>query len=784
MIFNSSQNSAEPEIGFKDFFEKCLKKWYWFVLSVLCCFILGWSYLKITRPQYQITSSVLVKQEQKSSEKKESVLEELNVFNDSKLIDNEMEIVKARLLMENVVNDLNLTVNYYLIEPFTWERFFKGPWRSREIYKNVPIKVIPQSLEDYAYENELELVAIDSSYFRILNGGGSSLYKFGSTVHNEFGRFRVDRVFYSADAFKSFRIRFKSNAKTIEDYRDKLLVAPASENATVFNINLSESLPDKGIDIVNALVQEYNKKKLEVKKREALKALTFLDNRLKLLSGELKNAEENVEQYKTSKEITNISSESAILLEKVKENDLMLNQVDNQLKMFDNIGSSISSGQPIPSSLLSDNKVLQDKIGQLNTMELEKARLLQSMGEKNPLVETVNEQIKNSRESIDADIQQIKRELQITRSNLQRNNSKFDASIRSVPLKERNLVTVERQKNLKEGLYIYLLQKREETALSYDTKVYDSNLIDPAHSSILPISPVPLKTYLIAFVLGLAIPVISFWSSSLIGSEKVTDQRLISSITQAPVLGVIGKNHSKDRLVVWPGSRTVISEQFKFLRTNLLYVNKGLERKFILVTSSVSEEGKSFVSLNLAASIALTGKKVMLIEFDLRKPDLSADVIKGYTKGISDYLKGQATKEEIIQQSDRFDDLFFIGCGTIPNDPAELLLNDRLNDMMKYLEERFDCIIMDCSPIGLVSDAMVVEKFADMSLYIIRYNHTYYQQLKNITELYLSGKFKNMGIVFNSVDTNNGYGGNYGKNYKNYYSEDPSHKGLLERFVS
>ncbi|MCO4293643.1 polysaccharide biosynthesis tyrosine autokinase [Solitalea sp. MAHUQ-68] len=782
---SSFHDIDESEKGLKEFFNKCLRNWYWFVISITSCLLLSLIYLKIVRPKYDILTSILVKEVPKGqAEKKESVLDELNVFYDSKLIDNEMEIVKTRFLMENVVDDLNLTVSYFLDEPYTFDRIITSSWRNKELYNNSPIRITTYSLNDEAYENKVKIALVSSSLFRITNND-SKVYKFGEKISTPYGIIKVDLIKYPVDpSYKKLIVQFRTRDVTIEGYRDKMMVAPASENATVFNITLEESVPQKGIDILNDLIVEYNKQKLEVKKKEAFKALTFLDNRLQLLSSELKNAEADVEQYKSSKEITDISSESAILLEKVKENDLRLNQVDIQLKMFDNLGSSISTGEQIPSALLLDNKVLQDKIGKLNDLELERSRLLQSMGEKNPLVETVNEQIKNSQESINADIQQVKNELVLTRNNLLSNNSKFDASIRSVPQKERNLVTVERQKNLKEGLYIYLLQKREETALAYDTKVYDSNVVDPAHSSILPISPVPIRTFIIAFFLGTVLPILRFWSKSMFKSEKITDQRLVANITQAPILGVIGKNQSKEQLVVKPGSKTVISEQFKFLRTNLHYLNIGKSNRSILITSSVSEEGKSFVSLNLAASIALTGKRVVLIEFDLRKPTLSHYLKRGYKKGLSDFLKGTADAEEIIEQSDISENLFFIGCGTVPEDPAELLLNDDLEIIMSQLIPNYDYVLMDCPPIGLVSDAMVIEKFADMSLYVIRYNHTHYQQLRNITELYLSNKFKNMGIVLNSVDSADQFGPLYNKGYKNYYAESKPSKGILERFVS
>ncbi|MNS18273.1 Tyrosine-protein kinase wzc [compost metagenome] len=560
---------------------------------------------------------------------------------------------------------------------------------------------------------------------------------------------------------------------------ERLEVSVRGKNATVFRLQLEDAVPVRGTDLLNALIEEYNKSAIEEKNREASKALAFIDDRLKLITGELSTVEQDVQAYKTSKEITDISTQSAQLLQQMKENDSQLNQVNIQLGTLESVSDFIQSGgRNSPPNVFTADPVLQNKLNKLNDLELERTKLLSTTGESNPLVEGVNEQIANTKSSILYSIQDIKTGLSTTKNTLERNNSQYSSAIRAVPQKERSLINIERQKNIKQDLYLYLLQKREETALSYAAMVIDSQVVDPPQSSTIPVRPSKTKALAIAMLLGGLIPIGSIWGRKIL-NNKILNKQLIEDATNAPILGVIGKNHSKEVMVVKEGSRTAISEQFRFLRTNLQYIDQGKNYKTILVTSSISNEGKSFISLNLGSSISITGKKTVILEMDFRKPDIGNKINANKRLGLSDYLNGLVTIDEIIVPVENQPNLYLLPCGAIPVNPAELLLSDKLDELFKEVSALFDQVIIDSPPIGLVTDALLLEKYAQASIYVVRYGYTLVPHLKMISDLHSKGKFKNMSIVFNAVDLEASE--EYMYNDHGYYTHNHVNKKLNKR---
>ncbi|SMO36487.1 GumC family protein [Solitalea koreensis] len=772
------QTAVPPEVGIMQFLLKCLRKWPYFLLSLVIAFIGGFIYLKLNVPIYQITASILVKQQSKKDAKtKESVMNELNVFDNDKVVVNEMEVFKSRLLMHRVVDLLGINVTYF---SHNSGNFLKGQWVDKELYKVSPIRVHVEKLLMGTKEEPLIVEMLDDKRYRMVDTKAEHL--FGDKISDERGVYTVSYNPEAPITGQKIKVKMASVERVAQNYLDNnLSVTVAGKDASVFSLKLEDAVPEKGKDILNALIVEYNKSAVNEKNKEAAVALNFIEERLKLVTGELSNAEEKVEEYKSSKEITDISSQSAQLLEMMKENDAQLNQVNIQLSQLNSIGELVAKsngGGSIPSTAAANDPVLQNRITKLNELELEKAKLLQTTSENNPMVQGYTTQIENAKAGIVDNIQATKQALQITRNSLQSNNARFESTVRTVPKKERQLVNVERQKSIKQDLYTYLLQKREETALAYAAMILDSQVVDPAQSTIDPVRPSAGKTFVLASLLGLLIPVFSIWVKELI-NNKIKARETIEDATKAPIVGVIGKSSSRSPLVVSAGSRTALSEQFRFLRTNLQYIDVNNKNKILLVTSSITAEGKSFVSLNLGSSLAISGKKTVILELDLRKPGISKAIgVKG-NFGITDYLRGEATLDNIIKMVSNNENLYLISSGETTENPIELLMGERVSALFQELNEKFDYVIIDSPPIGLVADALLIEKFVDATIYVVRYGHTQLPQLKMIADFHEAGKFKNMSIVFNGVDFEQSYG--YGYTNTGYYEPVKSRKQVLKK---
>ncbi|POY35794.1 capsular biosynthesis protein [Solitalea longa] len=780
------QSSSPIQLNWaKDLLDKCLKNWFLFVLSGFIALSLGFLYLKMTIPQYKSSASILIKQEKSPSQtgEKENVMNELDMFSDARVLDNEIEKIKAKVIMDRVVNDLGLYASYYTSEDKGFKGLITKPWHKHELYDDSPIRF---SLLKFPENNEaftFNITPLSTETYKITTEQGSKVQSFGKTFTLQ----GMQYVVYPTSTIKSFlnndiQVKVALPLNVVDSYLLKLKVKISGKGGSVLSLTILDPVPERGKDILNKTIEEYNRSVLLAKNKEATAALAFIDDRLKLITGELSSAEKAVEEYKTDKEITDISSQSQLLLNKIKENDSQLNSVNIQLNVMQSVTDYLSSnagGRGASGIIGVDDPVLQNKLNKLNDLELERTRLLRTMNEGNPIIEGLNSQISSTKTSINDNIQAVRRGLVITRNNLQSNNSGFESAVRTVPQKERQLINIERQKNIKEELYVYLLQKREETALSYAAQFPESELVDAPSSGTDPESPQKVIVVFLSMVMGLLAPIVFFGIKDFL-NDKVLNRQVIESTTNAPILGVIGKNNTNEKLVVKQGSRTAISEQFRFLRTNLQYLDHEQKNQTILVTSSIPDEGKSFISANLGASLSISGKKTLILEMDLRKPGLAKmfDVVA--EKGISNLIRGEVTLEEVIQPSRTYETLDIVTCGTTADNPAELLLDKRLADLFEFLKKRYDYIIIDSPPVGLVTDALILERFADMSIYVIRYGYTHIFNLKLISDVHKNGKFKNMGLIFNGVNLQDSK--EYAYSYSNgYYYDNPKQKGIMKR---
>ncbi|MFC5271575.1 GumC family protein [Adhaeribacter terreus] len=747
----------ENEINLKELVYKYLAYWKWFALSLTLALAAAFFYLKTQNPQYKITSSLLIK-DNKNNLGQDDLMKQLDIFSSNKVVDNEIEILKSFTLMEKVVTNLNLNIQYFTSDQF----------KDIELYgQTSPIHLEVIKANDLAYEEPLEVKILNKNSIEI---NGKS-YPVNQEVQTESGTFKIALTGNNPE-MKELSVHLSPIQALVEGYLENLKVETSSKMSSVLMLSLESPVQEKGKDILNKLIEVYNAAGLEDKNKVAANTLVFIDERLALISKDLTEVEKNVEEFKSREGITDISAESKLFLESVKENDAQLNQVKIQQGVLNSIEQYVRNKEnkagTVPATLGLSDPVLLGLLDQLAELEAKRVQTSKLVKADNPMMIAIEDQISNLKKSLNENIQTFRKSLAITRQQLERQNAKMESLIRTVPGKERALLDISRQQAIKNNLYIFLLQKREETALAYASAVSDSRTIDEARSSNKPVKPVKRNIFLLFALAGLGIPFGFIYLIDLL-NDKVKNKQEIKKATQAPILADISLGDQEEAIVINHQSRSVIAEQIRGLRTNLSFLAPGKGVQTILFTSSISGEGKSFVSLNLGASLAMTDKRTVILEMDMRKPKLHAGLEIPNTTGISSYLIGKAGLHEILRPVSGQENYYVITCGPIPPNPVELLVNGRLSELFQELKEQFDYIVVDAPPVGMVTDAQVLGQHADATLFLVRHNFTHRSSLKQIDALYKEQKFQNLNLVFNAVKHGGkyGYGYSYGYGYYN-----------------
>ncbi len=763
---NQENVKEESSIDLKKIFFKYFSYWKWFLLSFLIFMALGGTYLFVVTPLYKINASILVKDEKKTGGTA-TMLEELDLFSGKKIVENEMEILRSYTLSEEVVKDLNLQVKYTV----------KKGVRTHEIYNNAPIKIEVISPAPELFEKPLT-VNLDKERIRI---NGKS-YPKNAIITESFGSIRTTVYDSLSDNCKSNETIYAlvSPVRTVaESLRENLQVSTSAKGTSVLSLSILSPIPKKGEDILNQLITVYNRAAIADKNNLAGITLSFIDERLKLLSVDLQDAEQKVETYKAAEGITNISAESELFLQAVQQNDLELNKVSIQLDVLQHIEEYVLSNDNnrggTPATLGINDPTLLSLIESLTKAETERAKTLRTTKAAHPAMQAIDNQINELKRSIIDNIQVLRRSLEITQRKLKSENRRIEMMIQSVPRKERQLVDITRQQEIKNQLYVYLLSKREETAISYASTVADSRLVDAARSSQQPVKPVKRNIILIFALLGLFFPVAVLWIRDQF-NDKIESVDEIEKKVQAPILGEISFLSKSNKTLSMVKTHGRQAEQIRTLRTNLEFMQTGGVRS-ILITSSIGGEGKSFLTANLGNAFAALGKRVILLGFDLRKPGLHKVFGIENTIGISNYLVGQNSLQQIIHKIDQEGNLDLITCGHIPPNPQELLQGGTLPKLMEELKRQYDYVIIDTPPIGLVSDAQFLSRYADASVFVMRQSYTPKDQIKLVNSLFKEKRLGNFGVVINGIKDDKWYGYYGVHKYYGHYCEEENTKG-------
>lgn len=763
---NTEQNTENPE---SSFFEEVSYKYmpYWplFVFFLILSLAGAWAFLSYTNPVYAVSSTILINDQKKGADENK-IEESINLLTSNKVVDNEIEVLQSRKLMLDVVNRLHLYAPVYAEAKFR-------PHTSA--YTLSPIRIEVDDPE--------KIVKVDSVYFNynpsnntvVINSKAYPLDQFVSTPYGNL-KFTKNKKHYESTDNPLYFSLFHPQ-KVANSFLNNLSVTPTSKMSSVISLYLTDEVPERGEDVLDTLMDSYKNAAIEFKNNLAKNTIAFMDERLKIVQGALGSVEKQIQNYKSTQGITDLGEQGRMYLQSVTENDQKLAQVNLQLEVLNQLEKYVTSKNNssgiVPSTLGIDDPTLNRLLDNLYQAETEYETLKKTTGENNPIALSAATQIEKIRPSILENIQNQRANLRAGLRNLTTTNRTYNSTLQALPQKERELVNVSREQSVKNNVYSFLLQKREETALAYASNIDNSRIIASAQAGGEPVSPKKSVIYSISIVLALALSIGIVLAKEMFTS-KILFRSQIEEYTNTPIVGEISYFNEKKSLFLKGQNNRVFQEQFRQLRAAAGLFSKTIEKKRILITSSIPGEGKSLISSNLALSLSRSGKKVVLLDMDIRNPQFSRMFKLNNSVGIAGFLEEDIDPVKIIEGTE-FHNLFIIPAGVTKANPTELLLNGKLPELFQYLDEEFDYIVIDTSPVNPVTDAYILSDFCDLTLYVVRHKYTPKTFIKTLDETNRFKPLKNRAIVFNGIKPrgfikgNFGYG--YGYGYENMYNE-------------
>ncbi|TDE11605.1 GumC family protein [Dyadobacter psychrotolerans] len=735
---------------------RLISLWPWLILSQIFSLLASFIYLRYSTPRYEITSTILVKDDTKGTDLGEAaILENLGLAPGKSNVDNEVEILKSRTLIESVVSDLQLYISY----------FVSGNIKTAEIYDKSPVilhLIDPKSDQIKRTEVTYKITVKANDQFTLTDKVHTWNQSFGDTFLLPTGEATLRKTIYKPDPENTYSIKISGFESTVSEYSRRLSISATNKQVSIISLRLTDILPRKGEALLKKLTENYLSTSITDKNRIADSTIAFIDQNLHLVSLELKDIEEKIESFRRKNHITDMAEQSRLLLANSSLYDKEKLQVNLELDMISSLQAFIKKNPNgiIPSSIVlqsSDFTLLTDKY---NTVQLSRDKAGYNFTGQHPAMQNLDLQLKRIREEIIQHIESKRNELQINKLSLEKKAVTFQTEMDHIPSRQRTFIDQTRQQQIKQELYIFLLKKRIETSISKSSTIASGRIIDVAKAEEIPVSPNRQLTFLLALLSGLGIP-LAISGLLEIFTTRVTDKQELIKFTDVPLIAEIAHKRLPGVQVFEQKGRDPISEQFRTFRTNIQFLSAAEDQKVILITSGMSGEGKTFVAINLCSALGLAEKKVILLDFDLRQPKI-ASYLNITGKGITDFLISTTKEDNLIRPSGLSIAFDVITAGTIPPNPAELILSDKVKSLILKLKETYDYIILDSPPIGLVTDARLLSQYADISLYVIRQNFTFKHQLEDLKGISKSGLLPKLHLVLNDVKPAPGNGYNYG----------------------
>lgn len=763
----------KDELDLQKWISRIANAWYWFVGSIVLLVLGAWFYLHYTNPTFQATASVMIKDEKKAGDISDnSVLKELGIGS-SKLVENEIEILNSYDLMEAVVRKLQLFVSYKS----------EGRLRDVPIFGNdVPFILEVLNPDSIIGGTQWKIHVEKNNLFIIAASGEKLQIDFGKVYEKANIRFNILpndkwREIYKKDTISdaSYSVSIVPISSAAVRYNKQLSVDPVSKQASVVNLSMVDPHEEKARLILETLIDIYNHQGLEDKNKVTANTIDFLNERLKAVIVDLENVEGKVQKFKSQNQITDLSVDAQQYMNSASQIDFQKAQSQTKLNLVSALEREILVNQKspglVPSTFGLGETSLASLIEKHNSLILEKERIEKDkeFGPLNPLLISLNQQVLEVRSKLLSNVRNLKEAYQIELNDIARKDEQLKRVIRNMPHFEQKMLEIQRSRNVQEQLYSFLLQKREEAAVTLASNIPDSRTIVKARS-LGSISPKSRLIWTGAIALGFLLPLIVMIIGDLI-NNRVGDVSEIEEKTDIPLLGIVSHiKKIKSSLVLTENSRSLVAEQIRSLRTAIGFTGKGTAVNKILITSFQPGDGKSFISINLAASFALLGKKSIILELDLRKPHVAKYLGVNAKKGITSFLAGKAEIEDILVEIPGYDgNLFMLAAGFIPPNPTELISTTRMTEMMSELEKRFDIIIIDTPPFSLVTDAVLLQKHVDITIAVLRQGYTLKDVYGELNQRLIQNPEHPFYIILNGVGWRKRYqsGYQYGK-YSSY----------------
>ena len=762
MLETNNAPLANEEVNIRKIVEKYVKYWPLFLLSVILCVIGVFFYLRYwAQTEYEIKSAILVKST--SAGKSIGQLDgfsDLGLIKSSQSLEDEIGILTSFGIMEEVITQNAFNVRYYK----------EGNIKDVEVYgEKVPFQILVDDTSDsFIYDVPVHMSYKDENTVKLSYSFREREYhsehKFNEVIKLPFGRFTLVKKESSKKLKRTLPMYFVIGDKElfVNSFLGSLGVIPDNETGSLLRLSFVSSDKKKGEDILSEVINTYIDKTITYENELAENTIKMIDNRLKLLSGEIEEVENTVAEFKSQNEVTDVASNADNFIQQSNDYKQKVADYQNQIRVMEAIEYSLVGGEmesTIGGAFSLNDPALSGLISQYNEAFLRKQQLSQSADASNPVMIDVNSKLTSLKQSILQNVRSTKNGLSIVRGNLLANASRYDAQIAKVPAMEKQLLDISREKSTKEGLYLYLLQKREEEVLSLAAPVASIRIVSYPKAGMFPISPKKKFLYVGAVLFALFLSVGIVYIRGMLNIRISSMEELTTNLFAVPIAGEVSRSKDKKVIVADDKDNSATAELFRLLRFNIDYLKKTEKNQTILVTSSAKGEGKTFIASNLAVNFATTGERVVVLAFDLREPKLMDNFNLPNTPGITDLLINKdISVEDIVQKYSDVPNLSLIGSGSKVPQVGSLMVSARVEELFAHLSKQFDRIIIDTAPIGIISDAYALKAYVDSSLYVVRKDVTKKEHLKIVKSIYDSQKLNNVMVVLNDTKAGETYG--------------------------
>lgn len=768
----ASTISSFKGFNLKELVLSYLKYWYWFVLCFIICTAIAYTSLRYSIPLYDVSSTIVISQEDNLSDAGLSVFKDLGLGQKQDKIENEIQILKSKTLIRNVITKLNLNVQY----------FYEGRVLDIEEYKNPIVRMsflVADSILFKQYETFIVRIDSDTSFsFIDENHNEISSHKFGDQVNTSVGQAILIPNQKNITKAKGtvIKIKLMPMRSLVDSYRSRLGIYVVGQNSSVLQVSLRDGVIARAEDFIDNLIDEYGKRTIKNKNETSNKTAQFINERLNEISKNLSSVDSEAAKYMSKYGINDdLTGTSGRLADVSTENKREIAIYETQSLLIQSTIDFIKNKQAkndfIPSNLGIDDSAITTDIGKYNTLVLQRKRLLKTSTLENPIVVKIDDQLAGLRDVLFQNLNSLKKRVAIKLNSVQKRNKGFEKELFQTPEKQKDLREIVREQGVTEKLYLYLLQKKEEADITSHITLSNSRVIDRATPvSLQPVAPNKKGTYLLSTLLSFLIPFVIIYAKDLF-STNVKSKKDIEEFVSAPIIGTIPKAKLENKFAIYKESRSPISEAFRILSTNIDFLLAGVNKKtgkVIFVTSSISGEGKTFISSNIAKTLAITGKKVAYVGADLRFPKFHEilDLSDGkMTRGFTNYITNLNIKiEDVIYKENSEDPIHIIPSGIIPPNPSGLLMNERVQTMFDYLEKHYDYIVVDTAPVSLVTDTLLISKLADLTIYVVKENYSDKRLLNLPEKYYQDERLVNLAMLLNYASSNmsGAYGYGYG----------------------